>query len=202
VVKSDRKGIPLVVVLSGPSAVGKDAVISRMKQKFGGFHHVVTATTRPQRRGEVDGQDYYFLSKHQFEEGIKQDKFLEYAEVYGNFYGVLKSEVKKALQKGEDVILKVDVQGAATLRKTIPDSVFIFLIPSSLNDLADRLTNRNADPEDSINLRVGKAREELGYARMFDYQVVNVKGRVEKAVDDIKEIIDSNRGKRRAVRII
>lgn len=115
-----RKKVPLVVVISGPSGVGKDVVIDSIIDKKRNFHHVVTATTRKKRPREVDGVDYYFLSKAEFVRKIKAGEFLEYAEVYGNYYGVLKSEVQAALQAGKDVILKVDVQGAATLKKKIP----------------------------------------------------------------------------------
>ncbi|MDD5494761.1 MAG: guanylate kinase, partial [Dehalococcoidia bacterium] len=154
-VKSNReiKGKPLVVVISGPSGVGKDATIHKLAQSGARFHYVVTATTRPKRHNETHGVDYYFLSEEDFKKKIKQDEFLEHAVVYGNYYGVLKSEVSNALKKGEDVILKVDVQGATTLEKTIPEAVFIFLVAPSIDDLSERLKRRNADSEHHVSLR-------------------------------------------------
>ena len=132
-----------------------------MRQGGGKFHYVVTATTREMRPGEKDGVDYYFLSEEEFRKRIANEEFLEYAKVYNNMYGVLKSEVRQALAKGEDVIIKVDVQGAATLKGKIPNAVFIFLEPPSIDDLAERLKNRKSDSEHSVNVRIGKAEDEL-----------------------------------------
>src|SRR4030042_3498844 len=125
---------PLLIILSGPSGAGKDAVLSKMKELGYLFHYVVTATTRPKRIGEIDRVHYQFISDEQFQKMVKEKKFLEWAKVYGNFYGVPKEEVKKALKSGQDVIVKVDVQGAATIKKIVPDAVFIFLIAPSMKD--------------------------------------------------------------------
>ncbi|MFU8796736.1 MAG: guanylate kinase, partial [Dehalococcoidia bacterium] len=116
---------PLLIVLSGPSGVGKDAVLSRMKESGSPFHHVVTATTRARRADEEDGVDYHFLSSDRFQQMLSEDAFLEWAVVYGNYYGVLKEEIASALSKGVDVVVKVDVQGASTIKKTLPQAVFI-----------------------------------------------------------------------------
>lgn len=164
---------PIVLVISGPSGVGKDATIAKLRETGANFHYVVTATTRPRRSIEQHGVDYHFLSHHKFEEKIKRDEFLECARVYGNYYGVLKKEVRKALQKGKDVILKVDVQGAATLKKKIPDAVFIFLLPESIDDLALRLKKRKADSDDDIDKRLSIAKAEMRKIKMFDYAVIN-----------------------------
>ena len=155
---SDRNRFPLIIVISGPSGVGKDVVIDAILDKNPNFHHIVTATTREKRPGEAQGIDYYFLSKKEFKQKIESDEFLEYAEVYGNYYGVLKSEVEKALRQGKDVILKVDVQGATTLKKKIPGALFIFLAPSSLDDLSDRMKNRNADTVEAMKIRIDKSK--------------------------------------------
>jgi guanylate kinase len=184
---------PLVIVISGPSGVGKDATIAGLKQSGAHFHYVVTATTRTKRANETDGVDYYFLSKADFEDKISQDEFLEYAEVYGNYYGVLKREVKRALDKGEDVIIKVDVQGARTLKKKIPDAVFIFLVPPSLEDLAERLTNRNADSQKDLKLRLSKAEEEMKMVEMFDYEVVNHRDDLSRTTETVKTIVSAER---------
>lgn len=193
--------IPVVVVISGPSGVGKDATIARMRQEGNKFHYVVTATTRDKRPGEVNGVDYYFLTENNFRERIKNDDFLEYAKVYNNMYGVLKSEVRQALAKGEDVIIKVDVQGAATLKRKIPNAIFIFLMPPSIDELEERLKKRNADSENSVNIRIGKAEEELKVREMFNHIVVNTKGDLDKTVQSVKELINKSRGKMGPVNI-
>ena len=187
---------PLVVVISGPSGVGKDATIARMRQGGGKFHYVVTATTREMRPGEKDGVDYYFLSEEEFRNRMARDEFLEYAKVYNNMYGVLKSEVRQALSKGEDVIIKVDVQGAATLKTKIPNAVFIFLEPPSIDDLAERLKNRKADSEHSVNVRIGMAEDELKAREMFNCTIVNMTGNLDITVKAVREYIDKCRGKR------
>src|SRR4030042_885564 len=125
---------PLLIVLSGPSGVGKDATLVKMKELGYLFHYVVTATTRPKRPGEIDRVHYQFISDEQFQKMVKEKKLLEWAKVYGNYYGVPKEEVKKALKSGQDVIVKVDVQGAATLKRIVPEAVFIFLIAPSMKD--------------------------------------------------------------------
>jgi guanylate kinase len=186
---------PLVVVISGPSGVGKDATIARMRQRGGKFHYVVTATTRARRQGESDGTDYYFISEEEFNNRIDKNEFLEYAKVYNYMYGVLKSEVQQALAKGEDVIIKVDVQGAATLKSKIPNAVFIFLEAPSIDDLAERLKNRKADSEHSVNLRVGKAEEEMKAREIFNYTVVNTSGNLDLTAKAVQEYIDKCRGK-------
>jgi guanylate kinase len=187
--KSAARNIPLVIVISGPSGVGKDATLARIREKGTKFHYVVTATTRRKRAAESEGVDYYFLTRTDFSAKIGRDEFLEYAEVYGNYYGVLKAEVRKALGKGEDVILKVDVQGAATLKSKIPEAVFIFLLPSSMDDLAERLMKRNSDSETALKTRLEKASEELKKVSVFDYQVVNYKGDLDRTAEIVNAIV-------------
>ena len=135
----------LLVVLSGPSGVGKDAVLSRMREGAVPYHFTVTATTRAQRPGERDGVDYIFLTSDQFDRMVEQDGFLEWAHVYGNRYGVPKDQVRKALEQGKDVLLKADVQGAATLKRLAPEAVFIFLVAPSLEELERRLRDRKTE---------------------------------------------------------
>jgi guanylate kinase len=193
--------IPVVVVISGPSGVGKDATIAKMRQEGDKFHYVVTATTRDKRPGEKDGVDYFFLTEDDFKKRIENDEFIEYAKVYDNMYGVLKSEVRQALAKGEDVIIKVDVQGAATLKRKIPNAIFIFLMPPSIDELEERLKKRNADSENAVNIRIGKAEEELKVREMFNHTVVNTKGDLDKTVKSVKELINKSRGKMGPVNI-
>jgi len=194
---------PLVIVLSGPSGVGKDATIAKIREIGVRFHYVVTATTRERRPGEVDGVDYYFLKKKDFQKKIAQDEFLEYAEVYSNFYGVPKNEVRQALDRGEDVIIKVDVQGAATLKKKIPDAVFIFLLTPSMGDLIDRIKARNADSEIAVKARMLKAEDELKCLPLFDYCVVNIKDDLDRTAEAVKGIIrtEKHRVKPRVIKI-
>jgi guanylate kinase len=187
--KLEHRENPLVVVISGPSGVGKDATIAGVTEAEACFHYVVTATTRPMRAGEVDGVDYYFFSRADFLKNLEKGEFIEYAEVYGNYYGVLKKEIHNALHKGEDVILKVDVQGAATLKKKIPDAVFIFLMPPSIKELTERLKKRNADSSTDIDLRINKAEGEIGSLAMFDYKVVNYKDNLKRTADVIRAIV-------------
>ena len=194
---------PLVIVLSGPSGVGKDATIARIKEIGVNFHYMVTATTREKRAGEVDGVDYYFLQRQDFTKKIERDDFLEYAEVYGNFYGVPKQQVRDALKRGQDVIIKVDVQGAATLKNKIPDAVFIFLLPPSLEDLLERLKTRNADSEAAVSARIRKAEEECKCMPLFDYCVINYNNDLDRTAQAVSDIIatEKYRVKPRAVSI-
>jgi guanylate kinase len=184
---------PLVIVLSGPSGVGKDATIARIKEIGVNFHYVVTATTRDKRRGEVDGVDYQFLQRKDFTQKIEQDDFLEYAEVYGNFYGVPKQQVRDALKRGQDVIIKVDVQGAATLKNKIPDAVFIFLLPPSLEDLLERLKTRNADSDAAVSARICKAEEECKCMPLFDYCVINYNNDLDRTAQAVSGIITTEK---------
>ncbi|MBI4301075.1 MAG: guanylate kinase [Chloroflexi bacterium] len=180
---------PLLIVLSGPSGVGKDEVLARLKQRGRPMHYAVTSTTRPPRPGEKDGQPYYFLSPAQFQEMIVQGEFLEWATVYGHRYGVPKKEVGQALAKGMDVMVKVDIQGAATIKGLIPQALLIFLAPPSEDDLVARLEKRNSEKEADRQLRLEKAREEMRWLPLFDYVVTNHHDRVDEAVDQIDAII-------------
>ena len=194
---------PIVIVLSGPSGVGKDATIARIREIGVKFHYVITCTTREKRPNEVEGVDYFFLDKQDFQRMIGRDEFLEYAQVYGNFYGVPKKEVSRALDRGEDVMIKVDVQGAATLKRKIPDAVFIFLLTPSLGDLADRIKARNADSETAVNTRMHKAEEELQCLPLFDYCVVNIKDDLDRTAQAVAGIIrtEKHRVKPRVIKI-
>ena len=194
---------PLLIIISGPSGVGKDATLARMKKAGLLFHYVVTATTRPKRPGEKDGVDYRFLSEDQFHQMAETKQFLEWAKVYGNYYGVPKEEIKEALNRGQDVIVKVDVQGAATIKQILPDAVFIFLIPPSTEDLANRLKQRQGQPPAELNLRLNKAQEEMESLSLFDYVVVNYTDKLDLAVSQINAIgtAEKCRAKPRAVRL-
>ena len=176
-------------VLSGPSGVGKDAALSGIKELGRPYHFPVTATTRRIRPGERDGIDYIFLSDEQFKQLIAAGDLLEWAEVYGNLYGIPKSGVIEALERGECVIVKIDVQGAATVRRMLPDAVLIFLEPPGIGSLDTRLRLRNTDSADELRLKIESARDEIAEADWFDYRVINADGQLDAAVAAIDEIV-------------
>jgi guanylate kinase len=180
---------PLLVVVSGPAAAGKDALIKRMKEREDSFHFVVTATDRPPRPGEVHGEDYYFVSTAEFARMIAEDELLEHAVVYGQHKGIPKQQVREALASGKDVLMRIDVQGAETVRRLAPESVLIFLTPSSEEELQQRLHERGCDSVEQIEKRLATAREEMRRAAEFDYVVVNRQGMLDQAVDAVLAII-------------
>jgi len=178
---------PKVIVLSGPSGVGKDAVVDILKDFGTTWHFVVTVTTRLQRTGEKNGVDYIFLDQAEFHEMVGRGDFLEYAQVYGNWYGVPVKQVSDALESGLDVFIKTDVQGAETIKKLMPQAVFIFLMPPSLEELERRLRERKTDTAQDIERRIKAAVGENEYLPMFNYVVVN--GELEIAVQQISAIV-------------
>ncbi|MBI3954047.1 MAG: guanylate kinase [Chloroflexi bacterium] len=194
---------PLLVVLSGPSGVGKDAALKRMDEMGCPLTTVVTATTRPQRPGEVHARDYLFLSPQEFDRLLEQGEFLEHATVYGHRYGVPKQQVREALARGEDVLIKADVQGAATIRSLVPQAVLIFLAAPSLEELAVRLRQRKTESEDELGRRLRTAERELEQQPRFDYVVVNHNDRLDEAVSRIQAIVEEEkrRGGRPPVRL-
>ena len=180
---------PLMIVISGPSGVGKDTVIQAMKERITDLHVVVTATTREPRENEVDGVDYLFMTKDQFAEMIEQDKLLEYAVVYNDFKGIPKTQVRLALESDKDVMMRVDVQGAATLREIYPEVLLIFLTVQDEKELENRLYQRKKDKPEEIKLRIATARQELKRIKEFDYVVVNREDHLDETVDTISAII-------------
>jgi len=180
---------PLLIVVSGPSGVGKDTVIQRMKERKLPFHFVVTATTRPPRSGEVHGVDYFFVSHDEFAEMIEQDELLEYAIVYNDYKGIPKQQVRQALQSGKDVIMRIDVQGAATIRELSHDALLIFLTTRDEDELVRRLRERKTETPEGLKLRIATARQEFKRINEFDYVVVNPDDRLDETVDTIMAII-------------
>ncbi len=185
----DLSSSPLLVVLSGPSGVGKDAALDALKRLDRPWRFAVTATTRPRRESEEDGTDYIFLDTASFLDLRERNELLESAQVYGKWYGVPRGQVRDALWDNRDVFLKIDVQGAATIRKTVPGAVFIIMVPESLDALRDRLARRETEDAEELELRLQTARDELSRAGEFDYRVVNRDGELEQAVADIDAII-------------
>jgi guanylate kinase len=182
---------PRLFIISGPSGVGKDAVIERMREEHPDFHYVVTATTRPRRPGEIDGIHYYFMTEDEFTAQHEQDEFLEAAIVYGNWYGVPKGRIRSALQSGKSVVVKVDVQGSATIRQAIPESVLIFLVPPSMSELLGRLKSRKTDDPDVLMQRLSTATRELAAAKSFDFVVFNESDQLDETVKQISAIISA-----------
>lgn len=180
---------PLLVVLSGPSGVGKDTLLMRMRELGFPFHFVVTATSRPMRPGERDGHDYHFLNKPQFEQMIADDQLLEWAQVYDHYKGIPKSEIREAHHSNRDVILRIDVQGAATIRKLAPQSVQIFVAPGRFEELHERMRWRRTESPDDIERRLNAARREMEQIEQFDYVVINRDDRLDEAVGQIRAII-------------
>lgn len=182
---------PLLIVISGTSGVGKDAVIKALKMRNLPLHFVITATSRPPRADEVDGRDYFFYPPREFEERIQRGEFIEHARVYDDYKGIPRSQIEEALKSGKDVVAKVDVQGAATLRRLYPQAVVIFITPRTVEEWTNRLKRRNTETEESMKIRVETARKEVDQIELFDYIVVNAEGKIETAVEDIISIINA-----------
>ncbi|WP_421363599.1 guanylate kinase [Streptococcus suis] len=180
----------LLIVFSGPSGVGKGTVRKEIFESSDNkFEYSVSMTTRPQRPGEVDGVDYFFRSREEFEDLIRQGQMLEYAEYVGNYYGTPLIYVNETLDKGIDVFLEIEVQGALQVKKKVPDGVFIFLTPPDLEELQDRLIGRGTDSEEIIAQRIERAKEEIALMREYDYAVVN--DEVPLAAERVKRIIEA-----------
>jgi guanylate kinase len=179
----------LLFVLSAPSGTGKDTVITALKQRRMDFFVVASVTTRAPRPGESEGNPYYFVSKETFDHMVAHNELLEYANVHGNWYGQPLQQIKDNLQAGRDVLLKIDVQGAETVRKKIPGAIFIFLVPGSAEELVQRLTNRQTETEQQLQLRLENARMELAQRDNYDYIIENRQGQLDIAVEHLRAIM-------------
>ncbi|MBI3741378.1 MAG: guanylate kinase [Chloroflexi bacterium] len=183
----------LLIVVSGPSGVGKDAALTRMRELEYPFYFLVTNTTRPKRANEAEGIDYHFVSKEQFKAMEERGEFLERAVVYGYDYGNSKKEVKDALARGVDVMMRIDVQGAATLKKLVPDAVFIMLLPPSMHALEARLRKRRTEPEEYLQIRLHAARLEMNEYEKFDYVIINADDALDETAQAIQAIITAEK---------
>jgi guanylate kinase len=186
---------PMLVVLSGPSGVGKDTLLKKLKERGHDFAFVVTMTTRPMRDGEVEGVDYLFVSKSIFADMMQADELLEHSLVYGDYKGIPKQQVRDAIKSGKDVLMRIDVQGAAKIRKLVPNVVTIFLAPESETELERRLAERKTESLENLKIRIATAREEMKRINEFDYVVVNRANHQDQAVGQIVAIITAERCK-------
>lgn len=184
---------PLLVIISGPSGAGKDAVVHGLKQLGRPWHFPITATTRAPRGSEVDGVDYIFMTQTQFADLLAKDGLLEHAEVYGHRYGVPRRQVSEALRRGETVVLKVDVQGTATIKGLAPEAVSIMIAPTSVDELRGRLVRRGTEAGPALERRLAAAAAELQLTNIFDHQVLNADGRLDEAVASVEAIIEEER---------
>ena len=188
-IKPER--VPLLIVISGPSGIGKDTVVQGLKDRNLPFHFVITATSRDPRYYEMDGKDYFFYSQEKFEEMIEDGEFLEYAWVYTAYKGVPKFQVREALASGEDVVMRLDFQGAQTVRNLCPDAILIFLTANSKEEWLQRLHDRRSESDEELAVRINTAKAEYDSLEIFDYIVNNEQTKLDKTLDVIESIIEA-----------
>ncbi|MCY6372353.1 guanylate kinase [Clostridium ganghwense] len=187
-INKSNKG--LLVVISGPSGAGKGTICKELLNK-NNFWLSVSSTTRAPREGEVEGKNYYFSTREQFKQKIDENDFLEYAEVYGNYYGTPKSKVIERLDEGKDVILEIDIQGALKVKEAYPEGIFIFILPPSMEELKNRIIKRGSETQESLMTRFKSAYKEINYVSKYNYAVVN--DEVDIAVEKIQSIITAEK---------
>lgn len=178
-------------VLSGPSGVGKGTVLENLLTNFNGVEYSVSTTTRPCRKGEINGDDYFFLSVEDFFQMVEEDRFIEWAQVHNNYYGTPKEYVDKSLEEGKDIILEIDIQGARMVKKNYPEAVYVFLLPPSIEELENRLDKRGTEDDANKAIRLENARKELQELEKYDYQIINDK--IDVTVNKLKAIITAEK---------
>ena len=186
---TNNRGV--LIVISGPSGAGKGTICKALLEKHKDLYISVSATTRSPRNGEVDGVNYYFLTREQFNTKVSENGFLEYAEVYGNFYGTPKANVEKMLEDGKDVILEIDIQGALQVKENFSEGVFIFILPPSMEELKQRIIKRGSETKESLMTRFKSAYQEINYISKYNYAVVN--DTVEVAASKVEAIITAEK---------
>lgn len=179
----------LLILVSGASGTGKGTVCKKILSDMPEIFYSISATTRQPRPGEVDGVEYFFITREEFKTWIAEDKFLEYAEVYGNFYGTPLHKIEERRNRGENVLLEIDTQGALNVMEKVPDGVYIFLLPPSLDELRKRIENRGTETPETLERRLNAAKAEIEIGKKYQYVVIN--DTVEKAVEKIKSIISA-----------
>jgi guanylate kinase len=184
---------PQILVLSGPSGAGKDYILNQMKARGIPMEYIVTTTTRARRPGEIDGVHYHFISSDDFKQMIDKGELLEHACVYGNYYGVPAKPVKQALKEGRDVLIKVDVQGAMSIKKALPEAVLLFLMAPTRQELEDRLRRRHTESDSELQRRLQTADAEISQLPLFNYLIINNEGQTEKVVSEILAIMTAEK---------
>lgn len=184
-------GRGLLIVISGPSGAGKGTICKRFMEKNKDVTLSVSATTRSPRLGEMEGINYFFMSKQEFKEKIEGNDFLEYAEVYDNYYGTPRSNVEELLEDGKDVILEIDIQGALKVKENTREGVFVFILPPSMEELKQRIINRGSETQESLMKRFKSAYKEINFISKYNYAVVN--DEVETAVEKLEAIISAEK---------
>lgn len=184
---------PLLIVISGPSGVGKDTVLEKMRERNPSLYYTVTVTTRAIRPGETQGIDYIFISRDAFIKKIENKELLEWAQVYGNYYGIPRDQVEQALSQQRDVVVKIDIQGAATIKRLLPEAMFIMIAPPSMEELEQRLKQRKTETPKDLQLRIDTARKEMESMYLFDYVTVNHHDRIEEVVSQIEAILTAEK---------
>ncbi|MGB3082024.1 MAG: guanylate kinase [Candidatus Omnitrophota bacterium] len=185
----------LIIIISAPSGSGKTTIVDRLLEKMPELYQLVSYATREQRKGEVDKKDYIFISKEEFKGKANRGELLEWEEVFGHFYGTSEEQLRDALEKNEDIILSIDVKGAREVRKKFPESIGIFIMPPSIEELASRLKKRNTDKDSAVSTRLKEAEREMTASDEYDYLVINED--LEKAVDEVQAIIETERRNRK-----
>lgn len=189
IIKTKKKGI--LIVVSGPSGCGKGTVIKTLLKKKENLWLSISCTSREKRKGEMDGKDYYFITKKEFEEKIENQEFIEYAKYSDHYYGTPKKYIEQHLNKGEDVILEIEIIGALKIKEILPDTLFIFILPPSMSELKKRLEGRETETKEKINQRFRRAYEEINAVNDYNYVVVN--DDVDRAVEKIEAILISEK---------
>lgn len=180
-----------VLILSAPSGSGKTSLAHRVLPRFEDLRFSVSHTTRSRRQGEQNGKEYFFITADEFEAMVRQDEFLEWAKVYGNYYGTSRQFVETLIEQGIDVLLDIDIQGARKVKELIPEAVMIFVMPPSFEVLESRLRGRGLDDEDVIEHRLQIARDEIKYYRMYDFVIINRD--LERSVAELQSVITATR---------
>ena len=189
---------PLVIIVSAPSGSGKTTIIKHLLEKMPGVKRSISYTTRPPREGEKQQEDYIFLSREEFEKKIEKGELLEWEENFGHYYGTSKAQLDEAIENKEDLILSIDVKGARKVREKIPESISIFVMPPSVEELRSRLEGRNTDQETDVSQRLKESEREIASSDEYDYVIVNVE--IDKAVEELYSIIEKERQNRQKMR--
>jgi len=192
----NQKRESLIIIISAPSGSGKTTLVSRLLEKIPGIKRSISYTTREPREGEKNNEDYVFIAKEEFEERIKKGNFLEWEKNFGNYYGTSKEQFQEAIDKGEDIILSIDVKGARKVKDSIPESISVFIMPPSVEELETRLRKRKTDQEKQVSMRLKESRDEIASADEYDYLIIN--DDIEKATEELRTIIEDERNNRKA----